>query len=425
LILTTNNFEYHPIKLEIMNLLCSYSKDLYNFSLYKIRQHFFKTNSYLSYNDNYKLVKNSLNEFDEKPYYKLPTNVSQQTLKAVDYSFKSFLSLLKQKNSGKYNKKIKLPGYLDKNGKYRVIFTKIHMRFVNNLVRLTLPKEIKDNYKFKSLDFKIPKHIDKDEIQEIHIIPIGKSFKVSWIRKSDNDIEYLHSDNIMSIDLGINNLATILISNSQPIIIDGKKAKSVNSRFNYKIAKLKSQIDRTKNNNKNYSQLSLSLCKTFSNRNNFMKNFIHKTATKIVDIAFKQQINTIIVGYNKEWKTEVNLGRKNNKIFYGIPHSTLIDYITYKAKTMGIKVILQEEAYTSKCDALAFETIEKQDKYLGKRIKRGLFQSSTGKLINADVNAAINILSKYLNKYKQDSYLIVNKILSKGFVFNPVRLRLI
>jgi putative transposase len=166
----------------------------------------------------------------------------------------------------------------------------------------------------------------------------------------------------MSIDLGINNLATILISNSQPIIIDEKKAKSVNSRFNYKIAKLKSQIDRTKN---------------------------------------------------------------NNKIFYGIPHSTLIDYITYKAKTMGIKVILQEETYTSKCDALAFETIKKQDKYLGKRIKRGLFQSSTGKLINADVNAAINILSKYLNKYKQDFYLIVNKILSKGFVFNPVRLRLI
>jgi len=151
----------------------------------------------------------------------------------------------------------------------------------------------------------------------------------------------------------------------------------------------------------------------------------HQAATKFVDIAFKQQIHIIIIGYNKEWKTEVNLGRKNNKTFYGLPHSTFINHIHYKAKMMGIKVIIQEESYTSKCDALAFEPIQKQDTYLGKRIKCGLFQSSTGKLINSDVNVALNILSKYLNKYKQDSYLIVNKILSKGFVFNPVRLRLI
>lgn len=425
MLLTTKNFEYHPLKLVIMDILCRNSKDLYNKALYEVRQHFFKTSQYLSYADNYKIIKSSANEDGELPYYKLPTNASQQTLKSVDNNFKSFFSLLKMKNEGKYNERIHLPRYLDKDGKFKVIFTKIHMRFINNFVRLSLPKYIQKEYRFDSLDFKIPPHIHPDDIQEIHINPIGKNFEITWIRKNDNELEWLSSNNLMSIDLGVNNFATILTLNENPVIIDGLKAKSANSIFNYKISNLQSKIDILKNEKKDYSGLSQKLSNTFKDRNAFIKDFTHKTATYIVELAFQRQVNTIVIGFNKQWKNEVNMGKKNNRVFYGFPHSTLIKYIEYKAKLFGIKVVIQEESYTSKCDSLALEPVQKSLAYLGKRVKRGLFQSSIGKLINADVNGAINILRKWFEKNKQDSYSIVNKILSKGLVFNPVRFRII
>ena len=63
---------------------------------------------------------------------------------------------------------------------------------------------------------------------------------------------------------------------------------------------------------------------------------------------------------------------------------------------VGIKVVLKEETYTSKCSFLDNESVKKYNVYLGKRVKRGLFMSSNGTLINADVNGACNIMKKHL-----------------------------
>lgn len=98
-----------------------------------------------------------------------------------------------------------------------------------------------------------------------------------------------------------------------------------------------------------------------------------------------------------------------------VPHSKLIDKIVYKAKLLGINVVIHEESYTSKIDHLAFEPLKKQESYLGKRKKRGLFQSSIGKLINADINGSIGIARKVIG----DSF--IGKIIDSGFVFNPIR----
>ena len=423
MILTTNNIEYHPKKLEIMQTLCRASKDLYNFGLYQIRQHFFKTKEYLSYSKNYHIVKNLEDNLGESPYYKLPTNASQQTLKAVDSGFKSFFSLLKKKANGKYDKDVKIPNYLDKEGNYKVVFTKIHIRFNGDYALLTLPKYLKEEYKISSLNFKIPKHIKKESIKEIHILPKGKRFELSWIREKEEVKSLGLRDNLMSIDLGVNNFASVLTLNEKPLLFSGLKAKSINSHFNNKISSLQSQIDLAKNHKSDYSQLSTKVSKLFFIRNNYIKDFTLKTAQKIVDTALTRGVSTIIIGFNKEWKNEVNMGRKNNKTFYGLPHSKLIDYIKYKAQLVGIKVEIQEESYTSKCDSLAKELPQKHSKYLGRRVKRGLFQSSIGKLINADINGCINILVKYLNSNKQDSSSVVDRILSKGFVFNPLRVQ--
>ena len=127
----------------------------------------------------------------------------------------------------------------------------------------------------------------------------------------------------------------------------------------------------------------------------------------------------LIVGYNKGWKTGVNMGKKNNQKFTQIPFARLISYLEYKCRLSGIEFVVNEESYTSKCDALALEPISKHDSYLGKRIKRGLFQSSVGKLINADVNGALNITRKVVG----DSNGVIQRIIDSGLLFNPVRVR--
>nr|MCR4554449.1 transposase [Succinivibrionaceae bacterium] len=106
-----------------------------------------------------------------------------------------------------------------------------------------------------------------------------------------------------------------------------------------------------------------------------------------------------------------------------IPFYRMLNMLAYKCKRLGINFVLQEESYTSKCDALAFESIEKHENYKCSRIKRGLFKSSVGKLINADINGALNILRKFLNSTKGTSeFSVLQKIIGSGLVFRPVRI---
>jgi len=414
-LLATNNRikSKNKTKLSILKDLTRASKDLYNKALYTIRQHFFETNEYLPYPEVYKLLKTS----DE--YKRLPSNASQQTLKQVDNAFKSFFRLLNAKKDDKLDNKVHIPRYLDKDGHYKVIYTKIHLKVMDNgYIRLSLPKIIKEQYNVNYLYFKIPRHILKKEIKEVHILPYKPYYKISFVY-SDGDRNYNHyqTDDIMAIDFGIDNLATIVTRYDKPLILDGKSLKSKNRYFNKKISVLLSSITKGKSpkENKN-SPLFKKLNLWYARRENYIKDYIHKASKKIIDIAIEKGIKKIAVGYNKEWKQECNLGRKNNEKFLSIPHAQLLQYIKYKATQHKIEVIETEESYTSKCDSLALEPVEKQEKYLGKRIKRGLFQSNIGKLINADVNGALNILRKSV---ACDS--LIQEITGRGLVFQPVR----
>jgi len=414
LLATNNRIKTKKIKLTVLKELTSNSKDLYNKALYTIRQHFFSTKKYLPYKEVYKLLKGS------EEYKRLPSNASQQTLKQVDNAFKSFFELLKAKKQGKVEK-VDIPKYLDKKGHYKVIYTKIHLKIMdNNYIRLALPKYIKEKYKVNYLYFKIPKHIIGKEIKEVHILPYKPYYKLSFVY-SDGDRNYNHytTDDIMAIDLGIDNLATIVTRYDKPIILDGKSLKSKNRYFNKMVSVLSSSIKKGTTSDKWKSNEPRRIKVWRFRRANYIKDYLHKTATKIINIAIEKGIKTIAIGYNKEWKEKCNLGRKNNEKFLSIPHSQLLQYIKYKATQHKIEVIEVEESYTSKCDALALEPIQKHEKYLGKRIKRGVFQSSIGKLINADVNGALNILRKSV---ACDS--LIKEIASRGLVFQPVRVHI-
>ena len=182
--------------------------------------------------------------------------------------------------------------------------------------------------------------------------------------------------------------------------------------MNKTVEKYKSELDI-----KNKQKTSKRLKQIYSKRNARIEDYLHKVSRSIVNNAIKYNIGTVVVGYNKGWKDSINIGKRNNQTFVQIPFSSLLHKLEYKCKQCGIEFIKNEESYTSKCDALAMEKICKHDVYSGKRIKRGLFQSSCGKVINADVNGSLNILRKVVG----DSNDVIQRIINSGRLFRPLK----
>ena len=224
--------------------------------------------------------------------------------------------------------------------------------------------------------------------QQIRIIPKGYYYIIEIIHEKQEINLNLDNANVIGIDLGLNNLLTIVNNIGQrPIIIKGKVIKSINQFYNKLRAKYRSQVDSTHKETKRMNLLT-------RKRNNRLQDFFHKTSRIIINYCILHNIGRIIIGYNQDWKHRINIGRITNQNFVSIPFYKLIQMLQYKGKMVGIEIVLTEESYTSKCSALDFEPVQKHTQYVGKRIKRGLFRTQKGRIINADVNGALNIIRK-------------------------------
>jgi len=204
----------------------------------------------------------------------------------------------------------------------------------------------------------------------------------------------LDKKRIIGIDLGLNNIITIANNAGlPPAVIKGNIIKSINQFYNKQLAIYKSIKDKQGivYETKNIQILT-------RKRNNKINNIFHKISRKIVDYCIDYNFGTIIIGYNRTWKQNINIGKLNNQKFVQLPFFKLISQIQYKSKLIGIELIVEDESFTSKCSFLDNEPIEKHKIYKGKRIGRGLFRSQRGIFINADVNGAYNIIKKAFPK---------------------------
>lgn len=378
--------------------LCVKAKNLYNQSLYYLRQAIFGKIQYFS---EYELS-GLFAEFNQNDFRNLPSQTSQQIIKQVFKNYKSWNKARRewQKNPSKFSGKPRLPKY--KKVTSEVIFTVQQINIKDGFI--SFPKMTKLH----------PLKTNVDNICQVRIIPRASCFIIEVVyNKEEIKNGNLKKENVLSIDLGLNNLATCVNNvGLQPFIINGRIMKSVNQMYNKTKARLMSYVGNKGTSNR-INRLSFY-------RNNFINDKFHKTSRFIINYCLENEIGTIIIGYNKQWKDKINIGKVNNQKFVSIPHSKLIDKITYKAKLVGIDVIEHEESYTSKCDSLVLESICKHEVFLGKRINRGLFQSSIGKLINADVNGAINIARKA--KVINDS--VIAQIIDSGIAFMPIRINI-
>jgi putative transposase len=232
---------------------------------------------------------------------------------------------------------------------------------------------------------------DKTNIREVRIIPKGVGYVVEIVYRKKIHPKPLNKNNIIAIDLGVRNLITTVNNNGlKPFVIKGGVVKSINQYYNKGRARIQSTYDHQG------IKTGKTMQKLTNKRNTKLNDYFHKTSRKIIEYCIINDIGTVIIGYNPDWKQNCHLGKKNTQNFVTIPYYKLIQQLDYKAEEQGITVIKQEESYSSKCSFLDDEPIKHHDKYLGRRITRGLFKSHTGTVINADVNGAYNILKKAL-----------------------------
>ena len=404
----------HLSKKEFRNLkyLCHIAKNLKNQAIYNVRQHYFNNKKYLSYNENYKMLKNSEN------YKKLNSNMAQQILKEVDESFKSFFALLKLAKNGQYNGKIKLPNYLDKDG-----FTTLVIGFVRlKDDMLIVPYSNSFRKTHKEIAIKLPPVLKDKKIKEIRIIPKQHSryFEIQYTYEIEEVQRELNKENALGIDLGIDNLCTCVTNTGASFIIDGRKLKSINQYYNKINAKLQSIKDKQK-----IERTTLRQKRITRKRNNRINDYLSKAARIIINYCLNNDIGKLVLGYNEDFQRNSNIGSINNQNFVNIPYGKLRDKLIYLCKLYGIEFKLQEESYTSKASFFDGDEIPIYDKenlqeyiFSGKRIKRGLYQTSTGKLINADCNGALNILRK-------SKVVDLRVLYNRGELNTPKRIRVV
>lgn len=393
--------------------LCHAAKSLTNEAIYNVRQHYFSEGKYLNYNNNYKQLKNSHN------YKMLNSNMAQQILKEVDGSFKSFFKLLKMAKQGKYDfKACKLPHYLPKDG-----FTTLVIGFVRlNENKLILPFSNGFKKNHDTIEVIIPPILHGRHIKEIRIIPKSDArfFEIQYTYEVDCIQGNLNKNNALALDLGVNNLVTAVSSRGNSFIIDGRKLKSVNQWYNKENARLQSVKDKQCLENKLTNRQAKLLC----NRNNKVNDYMSKTAKKVIDYCISNNIGTLIIGYNKDFQSDSNIGTRNNQNFVNIPYGRLRNKLEYLCELNGMAFVEQEESYTSKAsfwdnDEMPVYNADNPTKYQfsGTRVHRGLYKTANGKTLNADVNGALNILRK-------SNIVSLEAIYARGEVDTPVRIRI-
>ena len=362
--------------------------------------------------------KKSISKFDlikimkeSYDWQEMPYAFSQAITDLVFTNWKSFYASLKRyyKDKSGYTGAPKAPNYRESGGVFNLYVRDTGLRqkkdglihFHKLLNGLTIKPSLSKDHKFKQARF----------------IYKGDHFVVEIVYDDEVEVPKLENNNrVVAIDPGLNNLVTIANNfNEQPILIKGSKLKSINNYFNKEIGKLRSDLDNAQNKKgkvQKYQGTSKRINKLWEKRRNIMQTEMHKISKKIVDYCVENNVCKVIIGKNKLQKQHSKL-----KNFVQIPLDSLIQKLQYKLENVGIEVVITEESYTSGTSFIDNEQPIKKNYDKKRRHKRGMFVSNEGKMINADVNGALQILKKV------DKDFSYSEDMTK--IFNPVKLEIV
>lgn len=401
---------------QILRELCRYSNNLYNVALYNIRQHYINNRQFLTYESNYHECKTNEN------YKLLQAGVAQQTMKVVDRSFKSFFNLIKKARNNEYRfNDIKMPHYQKKGAMFPLICSGNALSIKDGYFRIPVSNEFKKLHENLSvIRISFPARLNSKTVKEVRILPCHNNFKIQYVYEVSDENFNLDVNNTLAIDLGIDNLATCVNScNGTSFIMDGRYIKSLNYHYNKRLAYYKSIAMHQK-------MFTTRLIDSITDkRNRQIHDVILKTARYIVNYCINNNIGSIVVGYNKGFKQNTNIGKSNNQNFVQIPLYDLRQQLCNLCERYNMNYIETEESYTSKSSFLDLDVLPDWNpeqlfagKFSGSRIHRGLYQSKSKQCLNADVNGACNILRKSKQNFDY-------KELCQGLLASPVRIRLL
>lgn len=359
--------------------ICVISKQLYNVGLYQLRQALINDGKFLSSKVVYEGMKQNEN------WISLPRKISNKIWKQVTTNWSSWLKGLKRykKAPNSFTGRPKMPKY--NNSLNTVTYEKGALGtkgLEKGQICLSQTNIILD---VSSL---------KGDIVEAKIIPKNNKFIIKVTYKEEMTENELDYNKIAGIDLGLNNLITVATNQADlpHVMVNGRGLKSINQYWNKQVSKLKSKLPKGVKSSKRIRSLT-------EKRNAKIDDSLHKASSKVVSWLIDNKVGTLVIGKNKQWKTKINIGKRNNQNFVQIPHTRLIELIIYKYEQQNGIVVTNEESYTSKASALDLDVLpkrklKKKQIFSANRIKRGLYKTAKGLLINADVNGALNIIRK-------------------------------
>jgi putative transposase len=386
--------------------LTHHAKNLYNQTLWTLRQAYEATGLFFPYPKMDKAMKQVHNLEGSINYKLLKAKVSQQILRRLDKNFKSFFQshLDFQTNPSKYKVQPKPPRF--------------KQRLYDNLIYDYQAFSVKDNMVVleKGLSFSLPKILVGKTIKQVEIIPKLRNFEAIFVYEEKNVMAAIPpSDKVMAIDLGLNNLATCVTNGvAKPFIVDGRRLKSINHHYNKRYSKLQSHLKKTRE-----LFCSNRLQRLTDRRNARIADYLHKATRQVALICVQKGISKVVVGDVTKSLSHLNLGKKNNQNFVNLSLGQFIEKLRYKLELHGIMLIKQDESYTSKASFVDGDEMppkyqpKKTHTFSGKRVKRGLYQTQNGMAINADANGAYNILRKSNPKFT--FFQLVKKV-NKGIL---------
>ena len=364
----------------VIKELCHLSKNLYNASLFDVRQYYFETKSYRTWQSQKPIFTKTKNP----DYYALQSDVAGEVLMQVGRQFIGFF-----KNKSSKNKRI--PRYKDKNGFNVVTFP---IRTISRKIEFDEDKQLY-TYTLCKRSYNLKIQSTKPNVKMVKFVYDESNDLIKCFKIYEVEEPKLKKDNsrYFSIDPGLNNIVSIYNNiGIRPLLYNGRPIKSINQYYNKTSAKLRSELPKNVRTSRRLKRLSFK-------RSNKIDYEMHKISTHIINEAVRNNISKIFIGNNVGWKNEINIGKRNNQNFVNIPHTTLFNQLLYKGLLKGIDVIFTEESYTSKAsffdrDGLSVYGNPDNHKFSGKRIKRGLYKDSKGNVWNADLNGAANIMRK-------------------------------
>ena len=336
----------------------------------------------------------------------LPSQVAQQTMRVVNRSMRSFFGLLRERKKGNYNRPIRLPHYLPKDGFFVCIFQKDMFKVEGAKIRLSLGLYFAKELGIRYLYFQLPPHVIGKPIKEVRLLPRyqGRYFEIEYVYAVDPETPALNPTKYLGIDLGLDNFATCVSTDGTAFIIEGKGIKSYNRWWNKQKARLQSVYD------KQGRTFGRKMAWLLHKRQRVINNYMAQTVHRILQECLRHQIGTVVIGELKDIKQTANFGKKTNQNFHCIPFGVFKQKLRAKCEYYGIQVLEVEEAYTSQTCSTCGICDKTNRKY------RGLYVCKTcGIVRNADVNGAINILQVASESVK---------IGGSGRVNRPGRIRL-